>query len=111
VKFPWDKLGTLLAEVAVAAIGAFLVNRVAAKPTPKPATPTPRRTDNFPKRADADITARGHAGIDERLSRATPGASAPSRPLPGTALRGEEPPDPDPTEPDALTIPPPRATP
>ncbi|WP_438029043.1 hypothetical protein [Sorangium sp. So ce233] len=142
MKFPWEKLGTLLAEVAIAVVGALLVDRVskpAQRPTPTP--PTPRPPDNVPPRADNEITATGHANIDARfrpapapagtaigrtdkpsgsqknaaqaaVSEAASGAphpptsrtvpiTEPSPPLPGSALHGHEPPDADPTEPDA----------
>ncbi|WP_437310021.1 hypothetical protein [Sorangium sp. So ce388] len=121
MSFPWARIRDLAVDVAVAVVGALLVNRVEpaastpAEPTPppKPRTPPPR----FEDRADSDITARGHAGIDERFrtqpapeaNQPPPGTIAPvsprsapgaSGPLPGSALRGEVSVDPDATEPE-----------
>lgn len=133
MRFPWDKVRDLAVDVAIAVVGALLVDRVKPAPSqpatvptppPRPRAPTPR----FEDRADAYITARGHAGIDERFrTQPAPGANdAPSAskwlqtpgqpagantpastiaPLPGSALRGSVPPDPDPTEPEPPSAP------
>lgn len=120
-RIPWGKIGELAANVALLVLGAVLADRqrpaAPAQPTPTPA-PRPRAPDaSFPKRADNDITAAGHAGVDRKFPpqqplpahvggyRTPPADATPPAPLPGSALRGDVPPDPDPTEPEPPSAP------
>ncbi len=108
-RIPWGKIGEIAADVAVALLGAWIASRQQPAAPAQPTAPRSRPpAPDFPARADAEITARGHAGIEERFPPEAPLAphvggyrSAPApTPLPGSALRGEAPADPDQTEPD-----------
>lgn len=107
---PWREIIRGALDLASIVLGAVLADRQKpAAPTQSPASPPRSRPPaSFPARADNEITPTGHANIDARFRTVPPPAPpAPATiterapaPLPGSALRGEVPVDPDATEPE-----------